>query len=426
MWRKKLFKYITTFLALACVQAALGEPHARKVLVTVAHDSDAEARIFKSMERTGVNYGQYESASLARKKLIALAKDHNLGAPENTWQIHLIDEYCGVYTIADERDIDALLKGLAADKRVASSQSMMTYHSQNEPLGMRVQATNYDDNDADSSATSQVYNDPYFAKQFSESAPVVQALHAQSKGEGVKVAIIDTAIDNRHVDFLGLSIDTISTIPANVKHMHMGMHGTAMLGVIGAQPNNAQGIVGLTPEADILSVGACWYPKARKLSSAICSSLSIAVALDLSVREGADIINMSLSGPADPLVERIIKKIVSNNKIIIAADPLIGANRYPAILPGVVAVASNVVGLDKAVEIDNNRDNPMTIAIDVIELLSTAPENSYEFYTGASVSTAFATGLFALRFNEHSDAPKKLKRAVGEDLERFHYPFYLK
>ena len=80
------------------------------------------------------------------------------------------------------------------------------------------------------------------------------------------------------------------------------VHGTAVAGIIAAAENNNEGSYGVAPEVEILAYKACEAVAPGKQESR-CWTSSIVKALDLSITNNANVINMSLTGPPDDLVE---------------------------------------------------------------------------------------------------------------------------
>jgi len=118
-------------------------------------------------------------------------------------------------------------------------------------------------------------------------------------------------------------------------------HGTAVAGVIGARANNNEGIFGVAPGADLLGIKACWHSTAGGLE-ARCSSWTLAKAIDFAVINGTRVINLSLGGPPDPLLTRLIAKAIERGATVVAAA-MDGADApgFPASLPLVIGVVAS-------------------------------------------------------------------------------------
>jgi subtilisin family serine protease len=148
------------------------------------------------------------------------------------------------------------------------------------------------------------------------------------------------------------------------------------------------GIVGIAPESEIVSLRACWTVQ-ETTGRALCSSFSLAQSFETALKLGVKVINLSLSGPHDPLLERLVDAAISNGVIVIAALPERGDSleTFPATHPGVIAVSSSVLQFPE-------RFN--TLVAPGSEVISTTPDSSYGFFAGNSMSAAYISGVTAL------------------------------
>ena len=99
-------------------------------------------------------------------------------------------------------------------------------------------------------------------------------------------------------------------------------HGTQVAGLIAAAANNGIGIVGVAPDVKLLAYKACWQTSAT--SAGRCNSFTLAQALADAMAARAQIINLSLVGPSDPLLAALIEKATESGLIVVgavSADP---------------------------------------------------------------------------------------------------------
>src|SRR4029079_15597682 len=114
----------------------------------------------------------------------------------------------------------------------------------------------------------------------------------------------------------------------------------ATAGLIAAEADNSLGAYGMAPAARVLAIKAC-QPESKTSAAARCWSSSLAKALDLAIRRDARIINMSLAGPDDPIVRKVVDAALAGQRLVIAAAGNGGpeaAPSFPAAHPGVLAV----------------------------------------------------------------------------------------
>jgi subtilisin family serine protease len=79
-------------------------------------------------------------------------------------------------------------------------------------------------------------------------------------------------------------------------------------------------------------------------NAAVCSSFTLAKALQFAIDNNAKVINLSLGGPRDRLLERLLRAAaVARRVIVAAADPRVADGGFPASLPDVLAVAADDV-----------------------------------------------------------------------------------
>jgi subtilisin family serine protease len=198
--------------------------------------------------------------------------------------------------------------------------------------------------------------------------------------------IVVSAIDTRHADLAGRITDERDFVgPGRADGGVPDTHGTQVAGVMAANAHNAQGIVGVAPRATLLAYRACW---AVAGGGSRCNSFTLAQALSAAHEAGAQVINLSLGGPRDALLEALAGLALKRGALIVGALPPSGsAAGFPTALPGVIAVASNggVAALPAAV-----------VAAPGERVLTLMPGGSYDFASGSSIAAAQISGVLAL------------------------------
>ncbi len=137
--------------------------------------------------------------------------------------------------------------------------------------------------------------------------------------------------------------------------------------------------------ARLLLFKACWQTR-LDADAAHCNSFTLARALVAAFDAHAQIINLSLAGPADPLLSDLIREGVHRGILFVGAAA--GETSGEGLLhqPGVIEVASagNPSVLDSAVYAPGR------------EILTLLPGGHYDFASGDSVATAEVSGVLAL------------------------------
>jgi thermitase len=266
------------------------------------------------------------------------------------------------------------------------------------------------------SEVSLTPNDPFFPDQdeLRQLAPIqAPAAWDRTHGRGVRIAILDSGIDESHPDLAGKIDDR-----ANVIWLSSGTdddtgHGTSIAGLAGAATNNALGVAGIGYDAHLLNV---------KVSGGFFSSAStIATGIYWAVDHGADVINISSNGSRDCepwWIERIANAGVayvrdaidyawSRNVIVVAPSGNVDSTDefWPASCPHVLSVAATTI--EDVLDPEGTRGSWVDVAAPGQFLLSTSipkpdvcvshlADERYAFCSGSSGSSAVVAGIAAL------------------------------
>jgi subtilisin family serine protease len=231
----------------------------------------------------------------------------------------------------------------------------------------------------------------------------VPAAHRWSRGAGVLVAVIDSGVDATHQDLAGSGQDERDFVETGPGARDGGRHGTGIAGVIAAVDNNGVGIVGVAPDVGLLALRACW--PARTADTAVCNTFTLAQALVAAIDARADVINLSLVGPADPLLSALTNRATLAGAIVVGAVPVGGRmDGFPAGAPGVLPVemAEDAAAASTALLAPGK------------EILTLVPGGRYDFATGNSLAVGNASGIVALlRARRHVTAAEARTLLAG-------------
>jgi hypothetical protein len=250
--------------------------------------------------------------------------------------------------------------------------------------------------------TTAGYDDPRNFLNYGPPRMRADALHPKSRGAGVSVAVIDSGIDREHPELDGRVIESVDTTGFGAS---ADLHGTAIAGIIAARENNGIGAYGVAPGASILSYKAC-QPEERGRAEARCWSSTIAKALDRAVRSEARIVNLSLGGPEDPLIARLLARAAQQGKVVVAAAGNGGPEArpaFPAAYPDVVAVTA-IDAADQLYPRATHGDF-LDLAAPGVEVVVVDPSLSYPVLSGTSMAAASASGALALILGLAPQAP---------------------
>ena len=317
--------------------------------------------------------GPYTNSGWSERVAQQLAERYRLQLVAQ-WPVTELGVSCVVYEVPESLPVSDTIRTLRQDRDVVSVQAMQTFQVL-----------------ADSSADKPAYTDPYLPLQTAFNVLNIAEWHKKATGQGIRIALIDTGVDLDHPDLKGQINYSENMAPVPSDQNLADIHGTAVAGVLSARPNNGIGIAGIAPDAEVLALRACWPNQPNSLA-ARCNSFTLALALNQAIRMKSRIINLSLSGPEDPLLKMLIDKALSKGIIVIAAVP--GKNQpggFPANIPSVLAVTQMTDG--------NSHD----IAAPGQDILTTVPHEAYDFMTGSSFATPHIAGLTALLLQLHPD-----------------------
>jgi hypothetical protein len=326
----------------------------------------------------------------------SVATQHGL-TEIKAWTIPTLDWRCMLYRLPAGTARGPLLAQLAADPRVALAQPLNTFETLTDT---RPAAPNTP------TPQASAYNDPYLSLQDGFFAIDAAGAQRVTRGDGTQVAVIDTGIDLKHPDLQG----RVALVRDFVGNPAPGeRHGTEVAGVIAAAANNGVGIVGVAPGTQLLSLRSCWATGTGS-EPARCNSFTLAQGLVAAMAAGADIINLSLGGPRDPLLERLVQQALDRGTVVVGAVPGSGRREgFPTGMPGVLAVAMSEDGAPARGQ----------LAAPGRRILTLAPGGGYDYATGSSLATAHVSGTAALlRSVNHRLDGAELQRLLGGDTAR--------
>ena len=155
-----------------------------------------------------------------------------------------------------------------------------------------------------------------------------------STGAGVKVAVVDTGIDNGQRDLSGAVVKVIGA-PGDQSN---DSHGTAVAGLIagrGSAIDPSHHVAGLAPRADLIDV------RVATQASGV-SAGAIADGITAAAMAGARVVNVSLSVPADDPqhdITNAVRFAQGRDCLVVASAGPAGPANYPAVVTNVLAVA---------------------------------------------------------------------------------------
>ncbi|SFE41392.1 Subtilase family protein [Actinoplanes philippinensis] len=250
------------------------------------------------------------------------------------------------------------------------------------------------------------------------------ALPPTFRGDGIRIAIVDSGASVEHPDLAGRVVGERDQWEDPLGH------GTHVAGIIGGA-DDGHGIVGVVPEAVLHSY--------RVLPDGRFSDLIEAI--DRCIADNVDVINLSLgNAQPSPLVARRIEQArQAGIACVAAAGSSGGPVMFPASLPTVLAVAAigrlgdyppesyhatRVYGVPTVEGYFSASFTCHGPEIDVcapgVAIVSSVPAAGYAAWDGTSCAAPYVTGLAALLLAHHPDF-----RGAARDSARVDHLFEL-
>jgi len=326
---------------------------------------------YRPNARYGGRYDDRAAQAARRRAAADIARDNGLELREG-WPMPLIGVDCYVMRVPEGQALEDAIARVSRHRLVAWSQPLSSYETLAAPAPP---------------------DDPLFAAQPAAAAWRLAELHGLATGRGVTVAVIDSRIDTGHPDLRGqfaVSRDFLENRSGGAES-----HGTGVAGVIAARSGNGVGIAGIAPGARLMALRACFERARGDGTASTCDTLTLAKALHFALERGADVVNMSLSGPADPLLAALIGVGLERRIAFVTAyDPTRPGGGFPASVAGVFPVAEESLrSLPGRVYLAPGRDVP-----------TTQPGGRWYLVNGSSFAAAHVSGLLALLREERGSA----------------------
>ncbi|MGW0804392.1 S8 family peptidase [Nonomuraea sp. NPDC002799] len=239
----------------------------------------------------------------------------------------------------------------------------------------------------------------------------VEQAWSVTKGEGITVAVIDSAVDGQIKELKGrVSTSPDMTAGAVPRQVRPGRHGTAMAGLI-AGSGAGDGLVGVAPAARILSLPMVVdeepepaVPPAEE--EGMSGESSLARALRYAANHGAQVISMSIGSYGPVRSEReAVSYALGKGIVLVAAVGNDGQTAYaresgtsywsfPAGYPGVIGVAATDKQGRRALFSSDNLS--VLVSAPGVDVPVVKRKSGYELSEGTSSAAALVSGVVAL------------------------------
>jgi hypothetical protein len=374
-----LFRALAVLAWLAAsAQAPAEPPEARQILVMIK----LAPPHFRPGGGYGGAYGDIASAKARQRTAAAIARKTGLVLLEG-WPMPLLGVDCYVMQLPPGTAAEPVIARVSKEPMVEWSEPMQFYTARGKAGGK---------------------GDPLFAIEPAGRAWHLADLHRLATGRGVRVAVIDSRIEVGHPDLAGQFLVDRDFVTGGSTGAEQ--HGTGVAGVIGARADNGIGIAGVAPEARMMALRACRQSNEGPEAVTSCDSLSLAKAIQFAIEHDAGIINLSLSGPRNRLLQNLLALALARGANVVAAyDPGLPAGGFPASQSGVIAVGDeSLQPVPSGLYTAPGRDVP-----------TTQPRGRYYLVNGSSYAAAHVSGLLALARQRRGSGARPIALARAAD-----------
>ncbi|MGP8035081.1 MAG: S8 family serine peptidase [Steroidobacteraceae bacterium] len=206
-------------------------------------------------------------------------------------------------------------------------------------------------------------------------------------GALARIGLIDSGVDAGHGAFHGLALHQHGCAGAVVP----AAHGTAVASLL---VGRADGFHGAAPGAELYAADVfCGLATGGSVDA-------VAAAFAWLVAERVAVINVSLVGPADRTLERIVLNVVARGYLVVAAvgnDGPAAPPLYPAAWPGVIGVTA--VDTRGRVLPEAERGPQVKFAAPGADMAAAGPPHGYVLVRGTSFAAPIVAGLLALELS---------------------------
>lgn len=231
-------------------------------------------------------------------------------------------------------------------------------------------------------------NDPKFGSQWGFHRPAFPQAWNSTRGNGVRVADVDSGIAQNHPDLSSKIVAQRDFVNGDGVAEDDVDHGTHTAGTMAAVTNNGVGVAGGCPNCRLLV--------AKVGDSYSLTDRNIAEGIRWSADHHAQVINLSLGGPGNSnVLKNAVNYAYGKGAVLVAAAGNDGDSTisYPAAYSNVIAVAATT-RTDRHARFSNH-GSWVDVAAPGVDILSTVP-GGYDSYSGTSMATPHVSALAGL------------------------------
>lgn len=210
------------------------------------------------------------------------------------------------------------------------------------------------------------------------------------KGQGIRVAVVDTGVDYRHPDLAHACRGGYDFVNNDPDPMDDNGHGTHVAGVLVARSDGV-GVVGVAPDAELYALKVLDRSGVGYWSDVIA-------ALEWAMDNGIHIVNMSLGGGGSEALAAACQAACDRGLLLVAAagnggaglDTVIAPARYPSVIAVAATDLTDVRATFSAT------GESIELAAPGVGVYSCLPGSGYGSMSGTSMACPHVAGAAAL------------------------------
>jgi hypothetical protein len=234
--------------------------------------------------------------------------------------------------------------------------------------------------------------------------------NASQCGPAPLIGVIDTGINVEHAALKGQAIEVVAQ-PTRRAIASLPDHGTAVAALLVGRRDSPT--PGLVPDARLVAVDAFYRDGGTADRTDVTS---LVTAIEALAERGVRVINLSLSGPANEVLQKAIAAAQAKGIVIVAAAGNNGAGAtpsYPAAYPGVVAVTA--VDHELNVYQRATRGPYVDLAAPGVNVWTASAQGSGVLKSGTSYGVPFVSAAAGLLLSSHPELDMKAVQARLEE-----------
>jgi subtilisin len=215
-----------------------------------------------------------------------------------------------------------------------------------------------------------------------------------SQGKGIRVAVLDTGIDDSHPDLAANVVGGVGFVPGTPGERDDEGHGTFCAGIIGAGLTGS-GIVGVAPQVSLFAVKVSDQTGQPSLRTIIAG-------LDWCIANNIHIVSMSFGFPEPSLaLYAMCQRTWAAGILLVASVGNDGGPwvTYPAGFDNVIGVGA--IDAHNVHYAQSNRGLGLNLSAPGVDVLSTGLRGTYGAMSGTSAAAPHVAGAAAVVWGAH-------------------------